>query len=153
MRVHIGTDHAGFAAKTAIVEALRRRGYEVVDHGAEVEDPEDDYPDFVIPAAEAVAREPGSLGIVLGGSGNGEAMAANLVRGIRCALIYSQATAELARQHNDANVAAIGGRQHSLAEAVDLAITFLTTDFSGEPRHQRRIDQLTAYETAAGLAA
>ncbi|MDR1806963.1 MAG: ribose-5-phosphate isomerase [Propionibacteriaceae bacterium] len=151
MRIHIATDHAAFEAKRAILDALEAAGHEVVDHGAHTYDADDDYPYFIIPAAEAVAADPGSLGIVLGGSGNGEVIAANKVTGVRAALIHTPATAQLAREHNDANVAAIGGRQHDLATCVDLALAFVATPFSGEPRHQRRIDLLTTYEATGSL--
>jgi ribose 5-phosphate isomerase B len=152
MRVHIGTDHAAFEAKNENVRALRALGHDVVDHGATSYDPDDDYPDFIIPTAQAVVADPGSLGLVLGGSGNGEAIAANKVAGIRCALVHSPDTARLARQHNDANAAAIGARQHTIDEAVELARLFLDTPFSGDERHQRRIDLLTRYETTGSLA-
>ncbi|MDR0847557.1 MAG: ribose-5-phosphate isomerase [Propionibacteriaceae bacterium] len=146
MRVHIGTDHAGFETKNAIVEALRAKGYEVVDHGAHALDSQDDYPDFIIPTAQAVVADPGSLGVVLGGSGNGEVIAANKVPGIRAAVVYTLETASLARQHNDANVASLGARMQP--EDVQIAIieTFLTTPFSGDSRHVRRIGLITAYE-------
>jgi ribose 5-phosphate isomerase B len=146
MRVHIGTDHAAFEAKNQLVARLRQHGYEVIDHGAHDYDPDDNYPEFIFPAAQAVAAEPGSRGIVLGGSGNGEVIAANKVPGVRAALIHSEATAQLARQHNDAQVAAIGARQHSIEECVELALVFLATPFSAEPRHQLRIDQISRYE-------
>jgi len=146
MRVHIGTDHAGYEMKNAIVEALQTRGYEVVDHGAEAYDSEDDYPSFIIPAAEAVVGEPGSLGIILGGSGNGEVIAANKVRGVRAALIHSHETALLARKHNNANIASVGARMHSREQIIDLVLAFLTTDFTGADRHVRRLDLIAAYE-------
>jgi len=146
MRVHMGTDHAGLETKNALVDVLRARGYEVIDHGAEAYDPEDDYPGFIIPAAEAVVADPGSVGIILGGSGNGEAIAANKVRGVRAALIHSHDTATLARKHNNANIASIGARMHSREQAIDLALAFLTTDFTHAERHVRRIDMITAYE-------
>jgi ribose 5-phosphate isomerase B len=151
MRVHIGTDHAAFEAKQAIVAALLARGYEVHDHGAHEYDPEDDYPDYIIPAAEAVAADPGSLGIVLGGSGNGEVIAANKVKGIRAALIHSRDTARLAREHNDANVASIGARQHDEDTCVMLALYFLKAEFTGEERHRRRLDLLARYEATGSL--
>ena len=113
MRVHIGTDHAGFELKEKVVAHLREAGHDVVDHGAHTYDALDDYPPFCIEAAQAVVDEPGSLGIVIGGSGNGEQMAANCVEGVRAALVWSDATARLAREHNDANVVAVGARQHS----------------------------------------
>ena len=120
MRVHIATDHAGFELKEKVVAHLREAGHDVVDHGARVYDALDDYPPFCIEAAKAVVSEPGSLGIVVGGSGNGEQMAANCVEGVRAALVWSDATARLAREHNDANVIAVGARQHSEEEAIAL---------------------------------
>jgi ribose 5-phosphate isomerase B len=122
-----------------------------VDHGPAVYDAEDDYPVFVLRAAEAVAAEPGSLGVVIGGSGNGEQIAANKVRGIRAALAWSEDTARLAREHNDANVVAIGARMHSVEEATRLVEIFLATPYSGAERHSRRIGQLAAYENGEGL--
>ncbi len=150
MRVHIATDHAGFELKNALVETLKARGYEVIDHGADAYDSEDDYPVFVIPAAEAVVADPGSFGVVLGGSGNGEAIAANKVRGVRAALLYSHDTAVLARKHNDANIASLGARMFSREQAIDLVLAFLTTDFTGAERHVRRLDILNAYESDQG---
>ncbi len=147
MRVHIATDHAAFELKNYLVERLTADGYEVIDHGAATYDALDDYPPLIVPCAEAVVADPGSLGIVLGGSGNGEQIAANKVRGIRAALAYKPELAELARQHNDANVVALGGRMQSLEESYEIVKTFLTTDFSGDERHQRRIDQLAALES------
>ncbi|MBA8796089.1 ribose 5-phosphate isomerase B [Friedmanniella endophytica] len=146
MRVHIASDHAGYELKNHLVEVLGADGHEVVDHGAPGYDAEDDYPAYCIPAAEAVVADPGSLGIVIGGSGNGEQIAANKVTGVRAALGYDTETATLARQHNDANVLGIGARMHSLDEATALVRTFLATPFSNEPRHQRRIDLLAEYE-------
>lgn len=146
MRVHIGTDHAGFEMKNILVQTLQARGYEVIDHGAEDYDSEDDYPAFIIPAAEAVIQDPGSLGIVLGGSGNGEVIVANKVRGVRAALIHSHDTAVLARKHNNANVASVGARMHSREQVIDMVLAFLTTDFSGAERHVRRIAMISAYE-------
>jgi len=146
MRVHIATDHAGFEMKNAIAAVLAARGYEVVDHGAEGYDSDDDYPTFIIPAAEAVVADPGSLGIILGGSGNGEVIAANKVRGVRAAVIHSHDTALLARKHNDANIASLGARMHSREQLIDLVLAFLATDYSGDERHTRRIKLITAYE-------
>ena len=148
MRVHIASDHAGFALKTHLIEHLGATGHDVVDHGAFEYDPQDDYPAFCFSAAEAVVTEPGSLGIVIGGSGNGEQIAANKVPGVRAALAWSVETAKLGRQHNDANVVAIGERRHSLEEATTFVDAFLAEPFSGDERHQRRIDQLAAYEAA-----
>jgi len=148
MRIHIAADHAGFELKQAIVAHLERAGHDVVDHGAHVYDAEDDYPPMCIAAGEAVVVEPGSLGIVLGGSGNGEQIAANKVAGVRAILAWSEDTARLGRAHNDANVIAIGARQHSEAEALALVDAFLAEPFSGEARHQRRIDLLAQYEAS-----
>ena len=147
MRIHIAADHAGFELKVHLAEHLRAAGHDVVDHGAPSYDPDDDYPAVCFDAAEAVVAEPGSLGVVIGGSGNGEQIAANKVRGVRAALAWNTATATLARSHNDANVVAIGARQHSVDEAVELVDAFLAEPFSGDPRHQRRIDQVAAYES------
>lgn len=146
MRVHIGTDHAGFDTKNGIVDVLRVKGYEVIDHGAHTFEPLDDYPPFIIATAEAVAADPGSLGVVLGGSGNGEVIAANKVPGIRAALVYSQETAELARQHNDANIASLGARMQPEDVQISIIETFLTTPFSDDSRHVRRIGLIAAYE-------
>lgn len=151
MRVHISTDHAAFETKEFLAESLRTKGYEVVDHGALAYDADDDYPTTIIPCAEAVAAEPGSLGIVLGGSGNGEQIAANKVKGIRAALAYDIETATLAREHNDAQVVALGGRKHSLDEALQIVLAFLETPFSENPRHQRRIDLIATYEATGAL--
>jgi len=151
MRVHIATDHAAFETKQFLVESLRAKGYEIVDHGAVTSDPDDDYPATIIPCAEAVRDDPGSLGIVLGGSGNGEQIAANKVKGIRAALAYDIATAQLAREHNDAHIVAMGGRMHTLQEALGIVLVFLETPFSENPRHQRRIDMITRYEQTGEL--
>ena len=148
MRIHIAADHAGFELKAHLVEHLRAAGHDVTDHGAHAYDPEDDYPAVCFAAAEAVVAEPGSLGVVIGGSGNGEQIAANKVTGVRAALAWNTTTARLGRQHNDANVVAVGGRQHSVDEAVEIVDAFLAEPFSGDARHQRRIDQLAAYEAA-----
>jgi ribose 5-phosphate isomerase B len=147
MRVHIGSDHAGFDLKAELVARLTAAGHDVVDHGAPTLDPEDDYPPFCIAAAEAVVADPGSLGVVVGGSGNGEQIAANKVDGVRSALAWNIETAVLSRQHNDANVVSVGARMHPVAEAVNLVTTFLDTPFSGDPRHERRIAELAAYES------
>ena len=146
MRLHIAADHAGFELKQALVEHLRAAGHEVVDHGAHEYDAQDDYPPMCIAAGEAVVADPGSLGIVLGGSGNGEQIAANKVKGIRAGLAYNTVMARLTREHNNANVLSLGGRMQSLEDALDMAKVFLETPFSGDQRHQRRIDMLDAYE-------
>ena len=146
MRVHIGGDHAAFEMQRDLVAWLAEQGHEVVDHGPTEYDALDDYPVFVLRAAEAVAADESSLGIVLGGSGNGEQMAANKVDGIRAALAYDPELARLAREHNDARVVSLGARMHSLEEAREIVRIFLGTPFSGEERHQRRIDMMTTYE-------
>ncbi|RPA58288.1 ribose-5-phosphate isomerase [Gordonia oryzae] len=146
MRVYVGGDHAGFELKTAIAEHLRSNGHEVIDCGAHVYDAVDDYPAFCIAAAEKVVADPGSLGIVLGGSGNGEQIAANKVPGARCALAWSVETAQLARQHNNAQLMGIGGRMHTTEQALAIVDAFLAAKWSEEPRHQRRIDILSEFE-------
>jgi ribose 5-phosphate isomerase B len=146
MRVHIGSDHAGFELKNYLIEALTEDGQELVDHGPEAYDAEDDYPVFCIPTAEAAVADSGSLGIVIGGSGNGEQIAANKVVGARAALAYNLDTAKLGRQHNDANVIGIGARMHTHQEALEMVRLFLATPFSGDPRHARRIELLADYE-------
>lgn len=146
MRVHIATDHAAFDLKQYLVKELTALGYEVVDHGAPTYDAQDDYPVFVLPAAEAVVADPGSLGIVLGGSGNGEQIAANKVKGVRAGLAYNTVMARLTREHNNANVLSLGGRMQSLSDALKMAKVFLETPFSEDPRHIRRIEMLDAYE-------
>ncbi len=151
MRVHLGTDHAGFELKAALVRHLTATGHEPIDHGAGTLDPQDDYPAFVLRAAEATVADPGSLGIVLGGSGNGEQLAANKVRGVRAILAWNADTARLGREHNDANVLGLGARQHTLEDALALVDMFLATPFSGEERHRRRLAQVSDYENGGGL--
>lgn len=146
MRVHIGSDHAGLDVKRFLVAALTERGDEVVDHGPYEYDALDDYPPFCLATGAGVATDPGSLGIVLGGSGNGEQIAANKVDGVRAALVWSDQIAQLAREHNDANVISIGARMHSEAEVLRFVEVFLATPFSGDDRHVRRIGQLADYE-------
>ena len=152
MRVHIGSDHAGFELKNYLIQVLTEDGHEVVDHGPETYDAEDDYPVFCIPAGEAVVADPGSLCIVIGGSGNGEQIAANKVVGTRAALAYNLDTARLSREHNDANVISIGARMHSQEEALEMVRVFLATPFSGDPRHARRIALLADYEKTRSAA-
>jgi ribose 5-phosphate isomerase B len=146
VRVHLGSDHAGFEVKNLLAARIAGLGHEPVDHGPTGYDAEDDYPPFVLAAAAATAAEPGSMGVVLGGSGNGEAIAANKVPGIRCALAWSEETARLSREHNDANVLSLGARMIPQELALRLLEIFLATEFTGEPRHVRRIAMLTAYE-------
>ena len=146
MRIHVASDHAGYELRVAVADHLRAAGHDVVDHGAHTYDELDDYPPFCIEAGEAVVADPGSLGVVIGGSGNGEQIAANKVNGVRAALAWNLATAQLARQHNDANVVSIGARQHTVEEALSFVDAFVAEPFSQGERHQRRIDLLTAYE-------
>ena len=155
MRVHLGSDHAGLELKDHLMTWLVDHGYEPVDHGPFVYDALDDYPCFCLRAAEGVAadRQEGldSLGVVIGGSGNGEQIAANKVEWIRCALVWSEETAVLAREHNDANVVSVGGRMHSLDDMTRFVEVFLTTPFPGDERHVRRIGQLDTYDSTKEL--
>src|SRR4051794_35258381 len=146
MRVHVGSDHAGLELKQHLVQHLEKAGHEVIDHGPYEYDPEDDYPPYCLRTGEAVVADPGSLAVVIGGSGNGEQIAANKVRGVRAALGWSAETARLARLHNDANVLSIGARMHTVDEATGFVATFVATVFSGEERHARRIAMLADYE-------
>jgi ribose 5-phosphate isomerase B len=149
MRVHIGCDHAGLELKDHLLRWLASQGHDVTDHGPEQYDADDDYPPFCLRTAQAVIADGGSLGIVIGGSGNGEQIAANKVDGVRAALAWSEETAQLARLHNDANVVSIGARMHPRDDAVRFVEVFLGTEFSGEERHARRIALLTNYEETA----
>lgn len=151
MRVHLGADHAGFELKEYLRHHLAEAGHEVVDHGPPEYDAQDDYPPYCLRAGEAVVADPGSLGIVIGGSGNGEQIAANKVDGVRAALAWSVETARLARQHNDANVLAVGGRMHALDEASAFVDAYLAEPFSGDERHARRIRMLADYESTGDL--
>ncbi|MEV5823828.1 ribose-5-phosphate isomerase [Micromonospora harpali] len=151
MRVYLGSDHAGFELKVHLASHLAKQGYEVVDVGPHVFDPDDDYPAFCLHTGTRVVADPGSLGVVIGGSGNGEQIAANKVAGVRAALAWNIDTAQLGREHNDANVVAVGARQHTLDEATAIVEAFLTTSFSGNPRHARRIEQVAAYEQTREL--
>lgn len=146
MRIHLASDHAAFDFKGVLADHLRAAGHDVVDHGAYIYDAEDDYPAFCFAAAEAVAAEGDSLGVVLGGSGNGEQIAANKVKGIRAALAWSVETAVLSREHNNANVLGLGARMHSTDEALAIVDAFVATPFSEAERHARRIAQVSAYE-------
>ena len=140
MRIAIASDHAGYTYKCALIELLGELGHEARDFGTHSEQSVD-YPDYIKPAAEAVAGGKFELGIVLGGSGNGEQMAANKVRGVRCALCWDTTTARLARQHNDANMLALGQRVIGIEAARDIVRTFLSTSFEGG-RHAARIAKL-----------
>lgn len=156
MRIHVATDHAGLDFSQELQQHLRELGHEIVDHGPEEYDPLDDYPAFCISAARGVARDRRdgveALGVVFGGSGNGEQIAANKVEGVRAALVWSEATAQLAREHNDANVISIGARQHTVDEAIRFIDLFIATPFPGDERHARRIGQLGEYEQTGAIA-
>ena len=156
MRIHIATDHAGLDFSRQVQQHLSEAGHEVIDHGPVEYDALDDYPAFCINAAQAVARDQcegtPALGVVFGGSGNGEQMAANKVKDIRAALVWSESTATLAREHNNANVISIGARQHTADEAIRFIDLFINTPFSDEERHIRRISQLGEYERTGDIA-
>jgi ribose 5-phosphate isomerase B len=146
VRVYIGSDHAGFELKTHLVQYLRGAGHDVVDVGAHVYHEDDDYPPYCVEAARRTLADDGSLGIVIGGSGNGEQIAANKVPGCRAALAWNHETAQLAREHNNAQVVAVGARMHTQDEATAIVTTFLNTPFSQGERHKRRIALLAEYE-------
>jgi ribose 5-phosphate isomerase B len=156
MRIHIATDHAGLEFSKDLQKHLKDAGHEVIDHGPKTFAPLDDYPSFCINAALGVVRDQAlgveTLGVIFGGSGNGEQMAANKVRGARAALVWSVPTAELARQHNNANLISIGARQHTVEEAMLFIDTFIATPFSYEERHERRIAQLAEFEETGAIA-
>jgi ribose 5-phosphate isomerase B len=151
MRIHIGSDHAGLELKSALIEHLVNNGHDVTDHGPYEYEALDDYPVFCIPTAEAVSKDSTSLGIVLGGSGNGEQMSANKVKGIRAALAWSTEIAKLSREHNNANVVAMGSRVHTLDESKAIIDAFINTPFSNDERHIRRINQMANYETKGAI--
>jgi ribose 5-phosphate isomerase B len=151
MKIHIGSDHAGLEFKAVIIAHLKKNGHDVTDHGPHEFDSQDDYPVFCIPTALATAADPSSFGIVLGGSGNGEQIAANKVKGIRAALVWSIETAKLARQHNNANVISIGQRMHDQGFCLQLVDTFLETPFNADERHVRRINQISNYENKGSI--
>lgn len=153
MRIYLGADHAGFEMKNVIKDHLNSKGFEVVDCGAHTYDANDDYPAFCIAAAKSVVEDEGSLGIVLGGSGNGEQIAANKVPGARCALAWSVETAKLAREHNNAQLIGLGGRMHSEEEALAIVDAFVSQPWSEAERHQRRIDILAEYERTGEVPA
>lgn len=146
MRVHIGGDHAAYELLGELVSFLSAEGHEVTNHGPLAYDSQDDYPVYVLRAAEAVAADADSLGVVLGGSGNGEQLAANKVTGIRAALCYNEELARLAREHNNAQIISIGARMSAVEEAKAMVAAFLATPFSGDPRHVRRLEMVAAYE-------
>ena len=155
MRIHIATDHAGLELSQFLVTELTADGHVLIDHGPTEYDPLDDYPSFCINAGLAVVADQraglAALGIVLGGSGNGEQIAANKVEGVRAALVWNHSTAVLARQHNDANVIAVGARQHELAEVLELIRAFVAEPFSQDERHVRRIGKIGIYETTGEI--
>jgi ribose 5-phosphate isomerase B len=151
MRVYLGSDHAGFELKQHLAKTLADAGHDVTDIGPAVYHDDDDYPVFCLHVASRTVADPGSLGVVIGGSGNGEQISANKVIGVRAALAWSVATAQLARSHNDANVVAMGARMHTREEATAIVSAFLETPFSQDSRHARRIAQVAAYETSRTL--
>jgi ribose 5-phosphate isomerase B len=155
MRVHLGSDHAGLELKEHLLNWLADQGHEAIDHGPFVYDAVDDYPVFCLRAAEGVAADQhddvAALGVVIGGSGNGEQMAANKVKGVRAALVWSEETAVLAREHNDANVISVGGRMHTVEDMTRFVEVFLGTEFTGDERHVRRIGMLADYEKTGNL--
>jgi ribose 5-phosphate isomerase B len=155
MRVHLGSDHAGLELKDHLLDRLADSGYEIVDHGPFVYDADDDYPVFCMRAADGVATDwqdgQESLGVVIGGSGNGEQIAANKVKGVRAVLAWSEETAQLGRQHNNANVISVGGRMHAIDDMVRYVEVFLSTPFSGDQRHARRIELMADYEKTGNL--
>jgi ribose 5-phosphate isomerase B len=146
MKIHLGCDHAGFELKEKVAQHLKSKGHEVIDHGAKTYDALDDYPVFCFLAAKGAAQDPNSLAIVMGGSGNGEQIAANKIKGVRAALAWSVETAKLAREHNNANVMGIGGRMHSESESLAIVDAFINTNFSNDERHMRRIKMITRKE-------
>lgn len=140
MKISLGTDHAGFAHKEALKSHLEKAGHDVIDFGTDSAK-DVDYPDFIRPAAEAVAKGEADQGVVFGGSGNGEAITANKVRGIRCALCWNVETGQLARRHNDANVLSFGARQTSIDLMIEIVEAWLKAEFEGG-RHERRINKI-----------
>ncbi|MGH3423564.1 MAG: ribose-5-phosphate isomerase [Nocardioidaceae bacterium] len=151
MRVHIASDHAGFELKRHLIGWLAGRGYEPVDCGPATYRSGDDYPPYVLRAATEAANDAATFGIVIGGSGNGEAIAANKVAGVRAALVWSAETARLARRHNNANVVSLGSRMYDTDAATSFVEVFLTTPYSGAQRHARRIGMITRYEQTGDI--
>ncbi len=145
MKIYIGTDHAGYDLKEKLKQFLiEDLGHDVTDFGADSFNENDDYPDFIVPVAKAVVTNEGSFGIILGGSGQGEAMSANRTQGVRAAVYYGgpKEIVTLSREHNDANVLSLGARFISESEMKEIVKLWLETEFSGNERHQRRIDKL-----------
>ena len=153
MKIYIASDHAGFELKKALIEHLKSKGFEVEDCGAHELDDADDYPDFIFPCAQKVGSDPDSLGIVIGGSGQGEAMVANKVKGVRSALYYGGPSTSsgsdiirLSKEHNDANVLSLGARFLTVDDAKEAVDLWLSTKFSGEERHVRRLGKIKKIE-------
>lgn len=149
MKIYLGSDHAGFELKEKLKPFLKELGHEIEDKGAFKFDPEDDYPDFIRPVAQAVAADPESRGIILGGSGQGEAMVANRIRGVRAAVFYGgdwvglgQSVIQLSRDHNNANILSLGARFIKPENAMHIVDVWLKVPFSNEPRHQRRVEKI-----------
>jgi ribose 5-phosphate isomerase B len=153
VRVYLGSDHAGFVLKGHLIEWLKQAGHEPVDCGPSAERDDDDYPPYVMRAAASAVADDGSLGIVIGGSGNGEQIASNKIKGVRAALAFSDETARLARLHNNANVLSLGAREYSIDQALSFAKVFVETAFSGESRHVRRLEMIADYEATGTLPA
>jgi ribose 5-phosphate isomerase B len=151
VRVYLGSDHAGFELKRNLIKWLTQAGHDPVDCGPPAERGDDDYPPYVMLAANSVVHDPGSLGIVIGGSGNGEQIAANKIAGVRAAVAWSEETARLARRHNNANVLSLGARMYSVEDAVSFTKVFMETAFSGESRHARRLAMIADYEATGEL--
>jgi ribose 5-phosphate isomerase B len=163
MKIHLGTDHAGFELKEQLTPWLEAAGHELIDHGVYEYNPDDNYPDFILPVAQAVAADPDARGIILGGSGQGEAIAANRLRGVRAMVFYGPVLAKravdstgrhsddryeivrLSRLHNNANVFSIGARFVTLEEVQAALRVWLTTDYGNEPRYQMRIDEVDQF--------
>ena len=148
MKIYIASDHGGYELKKELVNYLQRKGYTIEDMGNKEDDPQDDYPDFILPLAEKVAKDMGAMGIILGRSGNGEAIAANKVKGIRAAVCLNVQMAKMAREHNDANILSLGADYLDLSTAKAIVDTFLETSFSTEEKHKRRMNKITSYESA-----
>lgn len=166
MRIYLATDHAGLELKNKVLEFLKKEGYDVTDCGAHTYDKDDDYPDFISKAAEAVSKDPeNSRGVVIGGSGQGEAMVANKFKGVRCALFYSLAIPareidvkgskstdpyemlKLTREHNNSNMLSIGARFLTDEQVMQAIKIFLESPHSGDERHKRRIEKIKAFES------
>jgi ribose 5-phosphate isomerase B len=148
MRVYLASDHAGFEMKNHVLRHLEEQGHEVRDVGPLAFDPDDAYPPYCIEAGVRAVADEGSLGVVIGGSGNGEQIAANKVPGVRAALAWNVETATLAREHNDAQIVAIGARMHTLDEAARIVARFVDTPFSEDPRHRDRLAMIARYEAS-----